>query len=138
MSDDVQLKVSLPNVPNIELVAIEGLERLARHLGIDEEKIGDARLLVTEAVINALEHAGGNHSEVSVEFDMTRERLIILVKDQGEGFDPAQVEDPDILKKIGTADKRGWGLKLMKSLSDNLSIETGPGGTKITIVKHLS
>ncbi len=48
MEEYVKLKMSLPQIPDIELVAVEGLERLAKHLGISEEKIGDARILVTE------------------------------------------------------------------------------------------
>ena len=58
MQEPVQLKMTLPKIPDIELVALEGLERLSRHLGIAEEKIGEARIIVTEAIINAFEHGG--------------------------------------------------------------------------------
>ena len=54
MSENVQLKMSLPKIPDIELVLVEGLERMAKHLGITDDKIGEGRILVTEAVINAL------------------------------------------------------------------------------------
>ena len=47
MNKPVTLKIELPNIPDIELVALEGLERLCRHLGIAEQKIGEARILVT-------------------------------------------------------------------------------------------
>ena len=49
MKDTVTLKISLPKIPDIELVAIEGLDRLAHHLGIADQKIGEAKVLVTEA-----------------------------------------------------------------------------------------
>lgn len=137
MEDAVTLKVTLPRIPNIELVAIEGLNRLAHHLGIPNEKIGEGRILVTEAIINALEHAGAT-PEVDVEFTMTREQLVIFVKDRGTGFDPDSVKEPRLKEKLGTSDKRGWGLKLMKSMSDDFRLESDVTGTRITLIKKLT
>lgn len=137
MEKTVRLKITLPKIPDIELVAHEGLERLARHLGIAEQKIGEAKILVTEAIINALEHAGEKNPHVRVEFTMTTREITIFVRDYGEGFEPSAVPSPDIDAKLRTRDKRGWGLHLMKSLSDDFRIESGKNGTKITIKKLL-
>lgn len=138
MNSPVVLKIELPKIPDIELVAVEGLGRLARYLGIAEEKIGEARLLVTEAIINAFEHAGGDPaSPVVVEFTMTTAELVIFVKDFGRGFDPSAVEDPNIDRKLKGGDKRGWGLKLMESMSDDFHIQSDASGTRITIKKLL-
>ena len=71
MNDAVVLRISLPKIPDIELVAVEGLDRLARHLGIVDDKLGEAKLLVTEAIINGLEHSGEDNPSVTVEFTMT-------------------------------------------------------------------
>jgi len=138
MKDTVTMKMALPRIPNIELVAIEGLERLAHHLGISDEKIGEAKILVTEAVINALEHTGKRDSTVRVEFTMTTKEIIIFVRDYGKGFEPASVEEPDIQAKMGATRKRGWGLKLMKSMSDDFHIQSNKNGTTITITKRLT
>jgi len=137
MTDAVTMKMTLPRIPDIELVALEGLDRLARHLGIAEEKIGEARILVTEAVINALEHSGEKNPSVRIEFTMTTGDLSIFVRDYGKGFEPASVEDPDIRAKLGSKSKRGWGLNLMKSMSDDFHIESNKNGTKITLKKLL-
>jgi serine/threonine-protein kinase RsbW len=138
MSDEIILRLALPRIPDIELVALEGLSHLARHLGVADEKIGEAKIAVTEAIINAFEHTGVEKSVVKVKFAMTPKELIIFVQDFGKGFEPGAVEDPNIDEKIGTGKRRGWGLKLMKSLSDECQIESGSRGTRITIRKVLS
>ena len=139
MKTDVTLKIEIPKIPDIELVAIEGLNRMAMHLGIADDKIGEARILVAEAIINGLEHGtGADNPNVSVEFTMNAKELTIFVRDYGKGFQPSQVESPDIHSKLGGANKRGWGLKLMKSMSDDFQIESNSGGTKITIKKLLA
>ncbi len=138
MTQHVEMKLTLPRIPDVELVAIEGLDRLARHLGIAEGPIGEARIAVTEAIINAFEHAGVDKPVVRVEFTITPKELVVFVRDYGKGFTPEGVEDPEIEAKIGSQRKRGWGLKLIKSLSDGFQIESGKRGTKITITKRLS
>ena len=137
MNNDINLEMKLPKVPDIELVAIEGLENMGKYFGISEDKIGEAKIVVTEAIINGLEHAGEENPNVNVEFSMTKEKLIILVSDSGQGFNPEEIEEPDIKNKLSNLNKRDWKLKLMKSMSDNLIIESGLTGTKISIIKNL-
>lgn len=138
MTESVKLKIELPKIPDIELVALEGLERLAKHLGIPDEKVGEAKIVITEAIINGFEHGGNDQDRVDVEFTIDAKELVVFVQDYGKGFEPSEVEKPELVKKLGTDNKRGWGLELMKSMSDDFKIESGAAGTKIIIKKLLS
>jgi len=138
MADPLTLKIELPKIPDIELVALEGLDRLAKHLGIPPDKVGEAKIVITEAIINGFEHGGNDNDRVDVEFTIDARELVVFVQDYGKGFEPSGVGKPEIEKKLGTNNKRGWGLELMKSMSDDFRIESGAAGTKITIKKLLS
>jgi len=137
MDENIKLKITLPKIADIELVAIEGMDRMAKYMGIPDDKIGEAHVLVTEAIINAFEHSGQKRPVVRVEFTMNQEKLIIFVRDYGKGFNRQDVEEPDIKKKMTSSHKRGWGLKLMESMSDDFQLESDENGTKITITKNL-
>ncbi len=136
--EPIKLLMTLPPIPNIELVAISGMEQMAQHLGIREDKIGEARVLVAEAIINAMEYATEIHPRVDVEFTMDFQKLVIFVRDYGHGFDFDEVEEPDIKQKLKASHKRGWGIKLIKSLSDDFKIESDSEGTRITMLKKLA
>jgi anti-sigma regulatory factor (Ser/Thr protein kinase) len=138
MEKPMTLKIALPRIPGIELVALQGLEHLARHCGIAPGKVGEARIIVTEAIINAFEHGGPGAHEVRVEFTMSADELTVFVRDSGKGFDvKTMVERPRVTEK-GMPSRRGWGLKLIRSLSDGFEISSGKKGTTITITKRLS
>jgi len=78
------------------------------------------KLAVEEAINNAIKH--GNKFDpakvVEVTFDVGAEQTVILVTDQGEGFDPDSLPDP-------TADENlekptGRGVMLMRAYMDEV------------------
>ena len=137
MENEVQLNLELPHIPDIETVAILALDKLGIYWDISEEKRSEARIILSEAIINALEHSGGANPAARISFKLTKEKLVIKVQDFGKGFEPAMIENPDIEKKLFSNHKRGWGLKLMESMSDDFSIHSSPEGTVITMIKNL-
>ncbi|ARI76516.1 sensor histidine kinase [Halobacillus mangrovi] len=80
--------------------------------------------LIQEAVQNAIKHA--NASTIHVKMDMNYEAVKIIVKDDGDGFDPSVKKD----KSFGLVGMR----ERVDMLEGELTIDSSPGeGTIVTI-----
>jgi serine/threonine-protein kinase RsbW len=124
--------------PCYEKIVRENTEKIARNMGFDEDQIFDLTMAVDEAYANAIEHNSrkGTQLDLEIEYLVFENRLEILVRDSGCGFDIAQIDIPENLKKL-TSD-RGRGLTLIKALSDHFELLSNPGtGTMVKIVKFL-
>lgn len=136
-----QITLKVANERDSELEACEVLDTFAKKCDFLPESIDEMRLAFIEALINAKEHAPknlpeGGETDVQTSFLYDGENLTILVRDFGQGFNPTQVEKPDIKKKLKSANKRGWGLMLMEKLMDGVEISSfPPSGTLIKMVK---
>jgi anti-sigma regulatory factor (Ser/Thr protein kinase) len=97
-------------------------------------------MAVVEACITALEHSHASDREVYVTFQVLGEegdpeKLRILVRDTGVGFSPDIVEEPTMKDKITAVRKRGWGLKIIRGLMDEVEILSGADGTTVVMSK---
>jgi anti-sigma regulatory factor (Ser/Thr protein kinase) len=62
--------------------------------------------------------------------------LEVDVADSGHGFDPTRVKAPEIASALRSSRKRGWGIKIIESLMDDVRIESGEHGTRIVMRKY--
>ncbi len=130
-----EIELVIPILPSMELAASKTAQAVADYLDLDEEKTAEVTMALIEACINAFEHGKSKDNNVYIRFILQEEALIIEIKDKGKGFDSTKVEKPDIEKKLHSQRKRGWGLQLMRELMDDVVIESGEEGTKITMTK---
>jgi len=125
----------------LDLVQVVG-DHVARQVGLDDEAVHWVGVAIRESVINAIKH--GNHNDgskrVFVEFEQVVDEgapgLLISVRDQGEGFDPAELADPlapeNILKSSGR------GIFLIRSFMDDVQLARSPrGGMEIRMTKRV-
>src|SRR6202451_2169310 len=81
--------------------------RIAADAGFDDDEVMRISMAVREAAVNAVLHgnAYNPNKKVELEFETTGEDLIITIRDQGAGMDPAAIPDPlapeNLLKTSG-------------------------------------
>jgi len=61
----------------------------------------------------------------------------IIIQDYGEGFNENNTEISNDSGQLQGLCKRGWGIHLMRSLMDDVKINSTHKGTKITMIKNL-
>ena len=134
MEDEVTL--TIPMRPDMELQVTHIASSVAEAMRLDKDKIDEIKLALIEACLNAIEHSKSKDKKVHIKFKMTGDRLEIIIKDYGVGFNPSKIKEPKIEEKLKSPSKRGWGLKIMRSLMDSVVINSHKGGTKIVMTKR--
>ncbi|MBD3184489.1 ATP-binding protein [Candidatus Poribacteria bacterium] len=108
-----------------------------KEMGFDEETIDQINLAVIEAGTNAIKHGNKNDPEKSAEFRfyLSEDKLIVFIKDCGNGFDPSSVGDP--LSPENFMKPCGRGIFLMKAMMDEVEYSMGKDcGTEVKMVKY--
>lgn len=105
-----------------------------RSMGCAEGKEFDIEVAINEALANAVQHGCENDPakevEILVECDPSS-GMLIVVKDPGCGFDPADIPNPIVGEQL-YAD-HGRGIFLINELMDEVRYENG--GTEIWMRK---
>src|SRR5215203_1786777 len=132
---------TLPNEPGNERLAMEKVAGAIEELRLSEQRLERLKTAVGEATMNAMEHGNKYRAEVPVEVMVLVEDrdLMVRITDRGSGPPPSQGGDaPDLEAKLeGMQTPRGWGLFLIKSMVDEMSITGDDGHHTIELVVHL-
>ena len=135
-----EVHLTIPVAPEMEIVATALVSALGELMSMERDKIDEVKMAVVESCINAFEHSATPDHRVEIEFITEqgngRAFLEVGVTDNGHGFDPAKLTTPDISTKLKASRKRGWGIKIIESLIDDVRIESSTNGTKIVMRKY--
>lgn len=110
-----------------------GLARLvvvtaARRSGMDEERVEDLRIAVSEATTNAIvSHqmiGSDEHVVLSFGTDEDSECFTVAIEDAGPGFEPAA---PEELAERDWQTESGLGITLIRNLADDVEFVRGEG-----------
>ena len=115
---------------NVSLVR-HALAGYAQRVGMDEERIGDLKTVVTEACMNVVVHAyDGAVGPLEVVADADGSAVTVVVRDSGHGLQPQSGTDRPSLR---------LGLTLIAALTTSFEIAGGTGqGTRVTARVPLS
>jgi len=96
------------------VVGLQGMQ-------VDSARIGVARLMVEELGTNAMAYQRVlSHVTLDVTATLDEDGLALDVRDDGQAFDPTVAHAPDLDAAMERRAIGGWGLHLVRSLSDHI------------------
>ena len=112
--------------------------RVAEAAGFDDEMCYRIGMSVREGVINAFHYGNQERPDkkIHLALDLTPEKLVIHVMDEGKGFKLSDVPDP--LAEENILSTSGRGIFLMRAFMDEFEVVPGStGGAEIVMSKTL-
>ena len=125
--------VTIPTEPKLLPKIEDAIQAKLNECNYGERSAFAVRLAVEEAVINAMKH--GNQMDkaktVTIRWSIDDHQAVIVIEDEGEGFEPSSVPDPTDDENIELP--HGRGLVLIRAYMDEVSFNDR--GNQITMVK---
>jgi serine/threonine-protein kinase RsbW len=109
--------------------------------GIDDDRLEDLRIAVSEACTNAVEsHGDESTHRVVLRCLLEDARLEIRLEDSGTGLAQESMgEPPDAERPEEHLEgEPGWGLQLIRALVDDLHFDRSSGGTALHLYMRRS
>ena len=109
---------------------IEGVMKIVQSMGCAAGKEREVEIALLEALANAVVHGCKNDPSKEVECCVACDEsrgLLIVIRDPGQGFDPASIPSPVVGQNLFST--HGRGIFLINQLVDEVRYEKG--GTEI-------
>jgi CheY-like chemotaxis protein len=127
--------ISAPSRKEMVQEVVQVVARSAVSTGYCQHDLdNNLKLALVEGVTNAMEHGNrwDERLSVTVQVEMTSDRLQVSITDQGPGFDQRALPDPT--REEHLICERGRGIFLMRAIMDEVTY--APPGNRLTMVKH--
>ncbi len=112
--------------------------RVASAAGFDDDDCHKIGMSVREGVINAFHYGNEERRDKKIHLmvELTPQKMIIHVLDEGPGFDLSRVPDP--LAEENLLKTSGRGIFLMRAFMDEFDVARGrTGGAEVIMSKRL-
>lgn len=128
-----EYEIVIPMGDDAEMVAAHALEDIAKRHNFGVKEINQIKTALVEACINAAEHSHSLDRRIHQKFVVGPGHITITVSNRG-----IRLIDKRNSQPVPDEGRRGWGLKLMRQLMDEVRIEQVDDGTRISMTKYLS
>ena len=132
-SESDEFVMIVPMGEDNELVAANTVEQIARRLNFQPEAINQIKTAIVEACINAAEHSFSPDRKIYQRFRVESDKLTITIASRG--VTPANISEAAADET--TRERRGWGLKLIRTLMDEVEFEQVDEGTSLRMTKYV-
>jgi len=132
----IRRRVSFPSTRESITGAVALILEVARRCGCASDQEADLEIALREALANAVIHGNGENEtkEVFVRCYGGSDKTLILVRDEGVGFEPNEIPDPRGTDRVEL--DHGRGLFLMRALMDH--VEFRRSGCEVLLFKRWS
>ncbi len=151
--DGNEFVLVFPMGSDSELLAATTVEQIARRAQFTPEAINQIKTAIVEACINASEHSLSPDRKIYQRFRVEDDRLVVTIASRGivpsnlegngggsdESYEGTSGPSGDLSDEYGGAaeQRRGWGLKLIQTLMDEVEFERVDEGTSLRMTKYL-
>ena len=133
-----EFEMVIPMSDDTELIAARTVEEIARRVNFRPEAINQIKTALVEACINAAEHSLSPDRKIYQRFVVEDDRLVVTVASRG--LQPSQAAPQNGGNGNGepsAKSRRGWGLKLIRTLMDEVEFQRVDDGTQLRMTKYL-
>lgn len=135
-----EFEMVIPMGDDTELIAAHTVEQIARRISFQPEAINQIKTALIEACINAVEHSLSPDRKIYQRFRLESDKLVVTVSSRGvvpDSLNGQNTENSNGDELAGGGERRGWGLKLIRSLMDEVEFEHVDDGTRLRMTKYL-
>ena len=103
---------------------------------VDDERLEDLRVAVSEACTNAVEahQTAESDDRVLLRCLVSDDRVEVHIEDRGPGFEAATLTADELRQIEDLSVERGWGIQLIRSLVDEAVFSTVGAGMSVHLV----
>jgi serine/threonine-protein kinase RsbW len=131
-----EFEMVIPMGADTEIIAARTVEQIARRVNFRPDAINQIKTALVEACINAAEHSLSPDRKIYQRFQVEDDKLVITVASRG--VLPPQTGHNGRASEHGNGNgRRGWGLKLIRTLMDEVEFERVDDGTQLKMTKYI-